>query len=89
MAATPAVKPADEPRPSSPTPPPEEDAPPKRDNAAGDVAKAPVTAEADAPPESKSGAPQLYRWVDKDGKVHFGENPPEEYADTAVKVMDL
>ena len=23
------------------------------------------------------------------GKVQFGEKPPEEYADSAVKVMDL
>jgi len=41
---------------------------------------------AETPPAAK---PSLYRWVDKDGKVQFGEKPPEEYADSAVKVMDL
>jgi serine/threonine protein kinase len=40
----------------------------------------------ETPPAAK---PSLYRWVDKDGKVQFGEKPPEEYADSAVKVMDL
>ncbi|WP_078084006.1 DUF4124 domain-containing protein [Microbulbifer mangrovi] len=25
-----------------------------------------------------AGAEELYRWVDKDGKVHFGDRPPVE-----------
>jgi hypothetical protein len=36
-----------------------------------------------------SSRPALYRWVDASGAVQFGENPPPEYADSAVKVMDL
>lgn len=33
--------------------------------------------------------PGLYRWVDSNGVAQFGENPPPEYAESAVKVMDL
>jgi len=47
-----------------------------------------ATAGAGEPAEPEAAA-QLYQWIDKDGKVQFGENPPPEYADTAVKVMDL
>jgi anti-sigma factor RsiW len=42
-----------------------------------------------AAPEPGAPAPMLYRWVDKEGNVQFGENPPEEYAGSAVKVLDL
>jgi len=52
----------------------------QRHEAAGGVAEA---------TEPRTGAPQLYRWVDQDGKIQFGENPPAEFADSAVKVMDL
>ena len=31
----------------------------------------------------------LYKWTDRNGVVQFGEEPPAEYADSAVKVMDL
>ncbi len=31
----------------------------------------------------------LYRWVDENGTVQFGETPPPEYAGSAVKVMDF
>lgn len=40
-------------------------------------------------PEVEAAAPTLYRWIDKEGNVQFGENPPEEYAGSAVKVLDL
>jgi hypothetical protein len=42
-----------------------------------------------AAPEPVAPEPMLYRWVDKEGNVQFGENPPEEYAGSAVKVLDL
>lgn len=57
--------------------------------AAGAVADAPVAEATEPPTEPRTGAPQLYRWVDHDGKIQFGENPPAEFADSAVKVMDL
>ncbi len=41
----------------------------------------------DGPPET--GKHALYRWVDANGTVQFGETPPEEYAASAVKVIDL
>jgi hypothetical protein len=41
----------------------------------------------DASTESQARA--LYRWVDSSGTVQFGEQPPEEYAASAVKVIDL
>jgi hypothetical protein len=31
----------------------------------------------------------LYKWTDRNGVVQFGEKPPAEYAESAVKVMDL
>jgi hypothetical protein len=34
-------------------------------------------------------AATLYRWVDKDGAVHFGPTPPPEFAKTAVPVVDV
>ena len=55
----------------------------------GGAAEEPPVAAAAAAPQPQSGAGQLYRWVDKDGKAQFGSNPPPEYAATAVKVMDL
>lgn len=52
--------------------------------APGDVGAAPV----DGEPEP--GAPsELYRWIDRDGVVRFGERPPDEYASSAVKVVDF
>ena len=30
-------------------------------------------------------AQQMYRWTDKDGKVHYGNNPPQGVAAKAVK----
>jgi serine/threonine protein kinase len=33
--------------------------------------------------------PVLYRWVDKNGIVKFGEVPPAEYADSAVKLVEF
>jgi serine/threonine protein kinase len=36
-----------------------------------------------------TGKHALYRWVDANGTVQFGEQPPEEYAATAVKVIDF
>lgn len=40
--------------------------------------------------EPGSGAPsELYRWIDRDGVVRFGERPPDEYASSAVKVVDF
>ncbi len=41
----------------------------------------------EVPPEA--GKHALYRWVDANGTVQFGEKPPEEYAASAVKVIDL
>lgn len=49
---------------------------------AGDVPA--VTAAAEAQPEK----PALYRWVDSSGKTQFGDKPPPEYADSAVKIVD-
>jgi hypothetical protein len=87
LAVAPPVGPVER-EPSSPT---------SRDNegahepnkAAGAVADAPVAEATEPPSDSRTGAPQLYRWVDQDGKIQFGENPPAEFADSAVKVMDL
>lgn len=44
-----------------------------------------------APEETpaEAGKHALYRWVDANGTVQFGEKPPEEYAASAVKVLDL
>jgi hypothetical protein len=46
-----------------------------------------ATGTAAATPDA--GARSLYRWVDQQGNVQFGETPPAEYADVAVKVVDL
>jgi len=46
-------------------------------------------------PELSAGSPDessetaLYKWTDRNGVVQFGEKPPPEYAESAVKVMDL
>lgn len=54
-----------------------------------------ATAGADEPVQSAAESPDepgkraLYRWVDSSGTVQFGEHPPEEYAASAVKVIDL
>jgi hypothetical protein len=54
------------------------------DSAPGDAGTEPVE---DA---TGSGAPsELYRWVDREGIVRFGERPPDEYASSAVKVVDF
>lgn len=67
-----------------------EDELPDPPDAAGEATELPVAAAASAPAaQPQSGPPQLYRWVDKDGKAQFGSNPPPEYASTAIKVMDL
>lgn len=34
-----------------------------------------------APAKKSGGAAKLYRWVDKEGKVHYGDKVPAEYAD--------
>jgi len=47
------------------------------------------TATGAAPSTTNAEARSLYRWVDKQGNVQFGETPPAEYADVAVKVVDL
>ena len=47
------------------------------------------TAAGAAPSTTNAGGRSLYRWVDKQGNVQFGETPPAEYADVAVKVVDL
>jgi hypothetical protein len=73
------------------------DAVPKADETvdAGTTAQAaepveePAAADSAAPPAPPAGGPGLYRWVDGNGDVQFGENPPREFADSAVKVMDL
>lgn len=31
--------------------------------------------------KKSGGAPKMYRWVDKEGKVHYGDKIPAEYAD--------
>ncbi len=38
---------------------------------------------------SYSAAADVYRWVDKDGKVHFGDNPPKgvDYEKVELKEM--
>jgi predicted Ser/Thr protein kinase len=87
LAVVPPVGPAER-EPSSSTAPPIEGAH-ESSKAAGAVADAPIAEATEPPTESQTGAPQLYRWVDHDGKIQFGENPPAEFADSAVKVMDL
>jgi len=50
------------------------------------VAEEPDTsvAESDEPSDTA-----LFKWTDRNGVVQFGEKPPPEYAESAVKVMDL
>jgi hypothetical protein len=43
-------------------------------------------------PKSRAGqggaaADQMYRWVDRQGKVHYGDTVPPEYAGQATKVL--
>jgi hypothetical protein len=56
---------------------------------AAEPVEEPATADSPATPAPPAGGPGLYRWVDGNGDVQFGENPPREFADSAVKVMDL
>jgi serine/threonine protein kinase len=81
---------------SAPTPMAKEAAPTPDEAAAGaaDLAATEANASAGESPadpsaESPSSTAELYRWVDKDGKIQFGEKPPDEYASSAVKVMDF
>jgi len=37
---------------------------------------------------SKSSAPQVYRWVDENGVVHFGDQVPAQYAATDRQVLN-
>jgi serine/threonine protein kinase len=53
------------------------------DQGGGTPESAAVTSKGDAE------KPVLYRWVDKNGIVKFGEVPPAEYADSAVKLVEL
>ena len=53
------------------------------------AAAAPKAEQANKSASGGSSRPALYRWVDATGAVQFGEDPPPEYADSAVKVMDL
>jgi predicted Ser/Thr protein kinase len=87
LAVAPPIGPVER-EPSSPTSLPNEGAR-EPSKAAGAVADAPVAEAAEPPTDPGTDATQLFRWVDQDGKIQFGENPPAEFADTAVKVMDL
>ncbi len=81
---------------SAPTPVAKEVAPTPDDAGEGAAGLAATEANAsasespaDPSAESPSSTAELYRWVDKDGKIQFGEKPPDEYASSAVKVMDF
>lgn len=87
LAVAPPVGPVER-EPSSSTSLPNEGAQ-EPSKAAGAVADTTVAEATEPATEPRTGAPQLYRWVDQDGKIQFGENPPAEFADSAVKVMDL
>ena len=50
------------------------------------VAEEPEPSVADSDETSETA---LFKWTDRDGVVQFGEKPPPEYAESAVKVMDL
>lgn len=39
-------------------------------------------------PKNVTADTQTYRWVDKDGVVHFGDHVPPEYADTKRQVLN-
>ncbi len=58
---------------------------------AEEIGTTPAAADAGATPAGSApepGAPtELYRWVDREGNVKFGEKPPDEYASSAVKVV--
>ena len=58
--------------------------------AAGNAPETSSEAPAEPAPAGATGqsAPALYRWVDRNGVVQFGEKPPDEYADDAVKLVD-
>jgi serine/threonine protein kinase len=64
------------------------DAAPEPVDAPGAVADTSAAAQSESSGDPQPGGSQLYRWVDKEGKVQFGEKPPQEYADSAVKIMD-
>jgi eukaryotic-like serine/threonine-protein kinase len=54
----------------------------------------PVAAVAEEPEASVAESDEtsetaLFKWTDRNGVVQFGEKPPPEYAESAVKVMDL
>lgn len=38
--------------------------------------------------KSRDAAPQVYRWVDEDGVVHFGDQVPAQYAATDRQVLN-
>jgi hypothetical protein len=50
------------------------------------VAEEPETSVAESAETSETA---LFKWTDRNGVVQFGEKPPPEYAESAVKVMDL
>ena len=64
---------------------------PSVDEAAPQVAAGAPGSTAPVPtePTDTPGQAGLYRWVDGNGTVQFGETPPPEFAASAVKVMDL
>jgi tRNA A-37 threonylcarbamoyl transferase component Bud32 len=78
---------------ASPVVPEESEA--RRDASAAEAAPPASVAQEAKPDQPASEAPAeagkhaLYRWVDANGTVQFGESPPEEYAASAVKVLDL
>jgi serine/threonine protein kinase len=81
---------------SSPLPETSEPVPAVADAAAdapGESAGNSAPGDAGAEPvEDATGTPapsELYRWIDRDGVVRFGERPPDEYAGSAVKVVDF
>jgi hypothetical protein len=38
--------------------------------------------------DAQSGSTKLYRWVDKNGQVHYGDSIPAEYADQDREVLN-
>jgi hypothetical protein len=68
--------------------------PPEQVTGEAGAAQVPVDAVAEEPGPSagvpdESSETALYKWTDRNGVVQFGEKPPPEYAESAVKVMDL
>ena len=55
----------------------------------GQLQRIPIPVEPAVRKPAPPAEPGLYRWVDSNGVAQFGENPPPEYAESAVKVMDL